>query len=107
MQEWLARAASQLDLQVCIDFSVPLADGRTLRSQAHFPDLGGDKGTLIFTFQQDLDAVARRELKNHGYALSTFSEPLDNESFDIQSYASMFREWGWTGALGAKPRFMR
>lgn len=94
-------------LRLSIDYPVLLMDGRSVQSQAFFPDLGGDEGTLVFSFQQELDAEARGELIRRGYSLSTFSEPLNGERFDVQSYASMFRDWGWTGKLGEKPVFMR
>lgn len=107
MHTWLAKAASDLGLRVQVGFNVRLSCGKTIQTQAVFPDLGGESGTLVFTFQQELGSEERQELKSMGFALSTFSEPGEGEQFDLQSYAEMFRAWGWTGSLGEKPRFMR
>ena len=47
------------------------------------------------------------ELKNAGYGFSVIDEPRPDEEFDITAFKEMFREWGWSGQLGAKPAWMR
>ena len=106
MQEWLARAAEELTVRVMIGYVVTLSDGRRLTSQALFPDFGGPFGTLVFRSQDSLDEAARRDLVAQGYGMSTFAEPLPNEDFDVDSYAEMFSEWGWTSAEAKKPAWL-
>lgn len=106
MQEWLARAAEDLGVCMLISYVVTLSDGRKLTSQALFPDFGNTFGTLVFQSQDAIDASARRDLMTQGYGISTFSEPLPNEEFDIDNYREMFSEWGWTSAEAKKPEWM-
>lgn len=106
MQEWLARAAEELAIRVVIGYAVTLSDGRRLTSQALFPDFGSPFGTLVFRFQDLPNEAARRELVAQGYGMSTFSEPLPHEDFDVDSYAEMFSEWGWTSAEAKRPAWL-
>jgi len=104
MQEWLARAASELGLRVTIGHTVTLFDGTELVSEALFPDLSNPLGILVF--QETPDANARQELVQRGLGISTFSAPLPDQEFDLDSYAGMFAEWGWTGPEELKPAWM-
>jgi hypothetical protein len=106
MQVWLARAAEELGVRIFLGYAAVLSDGTRLPSQALFPDLGGVFGTLVFDSADVLDAAARRDLAAQGYSISTFSEPLPNEEFDVGSYAEMFSEWGWTSNERQKPSWM-
>ncbi|HVT32934.1 MAG TPA: hypothetical protein VHE32_09820 [Rhodanobacteraceae bacterium] len=106
MQEWLACAAKKLDVRVAIAYVAVLSNGMRLPTQALFPDLGGALGTLVFDSADILDSTARRDLIAQGYAISTFSKPLQMEDFDIDSYAEMFSEWGWTSEEMRKPTWM-
>ncbi|MBU1357721.1 MAG: hypothetical protein KJ901_03050, partial [Gammaproteobacteria bacterium] len=107
MQERLSRAAGELGLRVSIAYVARLPNGRLASAQALFPDLGGVLGTLIFSSENALEGTLREELKAHGFSISTFSEPLPNEDFDIENYAEMFSDWGWTREVELKPRWMR
>jgi hypothetical protein len=31
---------------------------------------------------------------------------LPNEQFDLQNYAEMFKDWGWSGPPGMRPDWM-
>lgn len=106
MQEWLARAAKELGLRVEIGRIVILASGRPVVSQALFPDLSCPLGNLVFRSDETPDASTRRELSERGFGISTFSEPRAEGVFDLDSYAEMFAEWGWTGNAAAKPTWM-
>ena len=106
MQGWLARAAKELELRVEISYNVTLSDGRTLVSQALFLELGNPRGTLVFDWKDEIDNDVRHDLTYQGYGVSTFSEPLPSEVFDIDGYAEMFAEWGWAGKADQKPAWM-
>jgi len=106
MQQWLARAAEELGVRIVVEYVVHLPDGMAFPVRALFPDLGGALGTLVLDSADTLDASTRRALTDQGFSMSTFSEPLPNEEFDIGSYAEMFAEWGWTSAGRPKPTWM-
>jgi hypothetical protein len=106
MQEWLARAADELGVRVEIGRVVTLSDGMNVGCQALFPDLGNVLGTLVFDSDNAVDSGVRRELVAQGYGMSTFSEPLAGEVFDLDGYAQMFAEWGWTGSASKRPTWM-
>jgi len=106
MQEFLARAAEELGLRVEIGYVVTLSDGRKLMSQALLPDLGNPLGTLVFDSPRIVDSSARKDIRSQGYGMSTFSQPLPTQTFDVESYARMFAEWGWAGSDADKPGWM-
>ena len=106
MQEWLTRAAEELGIRIVVGHVACLSNGKTVQAQVFFPDLGSVHGTLVFSSVDAPDAVHRRHLVEQGFAMSTFSEPLPNEEFDLRNYADMFAEWGWTGDIGLKPVWM-
>lgn len=106
MQHWLARAADELGVRVMIGYVVTLSDGRKLTSQALFPDFGSTFGTLVFRSEDAIDSDARRDIVKQGYGMSTFSDPLPNEEFNVDNYAEMLAEWGWTRAEAEKPEWM-
>lgn len=106
MQKYLERAAKELGICIEIGRKITLSDGRALTPQALFPDLGSELGTLVFRWEDDLDAETRHELVSKGYGVSTFSEPSSAEAFDVNNYAEIFSEWGWVGASNMKPKWM-
>jgi hypothetical protein len=106
MQEWLARAAKELDVRIIVGYVAHLPDGNSFPTQALFPDLGAVLGTIVLDSAYKYDAVVRHRLLEQGFTISTFSEPLPNEEFDLEGYAEMFSEWGWTGDKSLKPEWM-
>ncbi len=106
MQQWLARAAAELDLRIVVGYVVHLPNGIAFPTQALFPDLGGALGMLVLDSADRLDAPTRNALVNQGFSISAFSEPLPSEEFDIGGYAEMFAEWGWTSNDRPKPTWM-
>ncbi|SFI82275.1 hypothetical protein, partial [Bradyrhizobium sp. Gha] len=47
-----------------------------------------------------------QELLDAGYGYSVVDEPWPDEQFDVTAFQEMFRDWGWSGRLGAKPAWM-
>jgi len=107
IQEWLTRAAAELGIRIVVGYAARLSDGTAFPTQALFPDLGGALGTIVLDSTDSCDAAIRRHLIAQGFSISTFSEPLANEEFDVGSYAEMFAEWGWTSDDLQKPDWMR
>jgi hypothetical protein len=107
LQQYLFRAASELGLRIEVDHVVTLADGRAMRSQALFPDLGNVSGTLVFSFDDPMDRSAREELKARAYAMSTMGVSGQNSTFDIQSFIETCSDWGWVGDPSKIPSWMK
>lgn len=106
MQKYLARAAKELDLRIELGYVIHLQSGNTLPTQALFPDLSGALGMVVIDSAENLDEQTENAITDHGLSISTFSQPLPNEKFDIDSYLQMFAEWGWTGDPSKRPRWM-
>ena len=106
IQEWLARAAAELGVRIVVGYVARLSDETAFPMQALFPDLGGALGMIVLDSADSCDAVTRRRLVAQGFSISTFSEPLANEEFDVGGYAEMFAEWGWTSDDLEKPDWM-
>ena len=111
MQRHLFRSADELGLRIEIGFILTLSDGKTLISEALFPDLSNPRGIMVFSSNDenghyDLAWASRKEIQNLGYGFSSFHSPSDNDVIDIKSYSEMFDEWGWTGELQIKPHWM-
>ena len=103
MQEFLARAAQELGVRIFLAHVVVLSNGRQIPTQALFPDLGGTFGTIVF---DSPDPESERDLIAQGYSISTYLQPPPTEEFDLESYAEMFSEWGWTSNEMQKPPWM-
>lgn len=104
--EWLWRACSELGLHIDLRFRTTLPSGRELTALARIADLGAPNGMLLFQSYDDIrDCV--QVLRDAGYGYSIVDEPHHDEGFDLASFQEMFRDWGWRGALGSKPRWMR
>lgn len=106
LQEELSRAAKELGLRIVVGYAARLQNGSAVTAQALFPDLGGALGTIVFDSADTCDAETRRALVAKGFSISTFSQPLGSEDFDLDSYAEMFEEWGWTNDEHRKPDWM-
>lgn len=104
LQDQLTRAAVELGLSIELDHRVMLTDRSELVSVVWFPDLGAPKGTLVF--QRSLPASHVHALQQTGYTVSIIAEPPDLEPFDLDSFAEMFAEWGWTGKAADRPAWM-
>jgi hypothetical protein len=106
MQEWLERAAKELGIEIIVGFVIRLPDGSSFTTQALLPNLGADKGTVVIDSSFEVNLFAERYLLEQGFTISSFSAPLQNEIFDLDGYAEMFSEWGWTGDESLKPEWM-
>jgi hypothetical protein len=92
--------------RVFLAYAAVVSDRKQIPTQALFPDLGGALGNLVFDSVDFLDPEARRDLVEQGYGISTFAQPLAKQEFDLEGYAEMFSEWGWTSTEMQKPTWM-
>lgn len=104
LQDCLARAGEQLDVDVIIPFGLLLPAGRRLIAEALLPQLGASKGMIVFRSYDEVGNVAA-DIIRLGYAHSVLDEPSPHETHDVEDYVEMFRDWGWA-AQGPKPRWM-
>ena len=105
LREFLFSAAGELGLRVESEHTIVLADGTRLTAEAFFPDLGGPTGIAVFS-SDDLSAVSIEELLRAGHTASFIGEPGAREVLEIDGYARMFAEWGWTGGPDRRPFWM-
>lgn len=61
---------------------------------------------LLFRAYDDIRGHVQ-ELEDAGYGFSVVGEPRPDEEFDLTAFQEMFRDWGWSGRLGAKPVWMQ
>lgn len=102
----LWRACAELGLRVDLGFRIGLPGVSEVVTIARVADLGALNGMLIVRSYADISAV-KDALLEAGYGFSVLDEPNPGEEFDLESFKSMFRDWGWSGDLGKKPAWMR
>ena len=99
------KAGRELGITVVAPFSLKLASGDSLIATAYLPELGAERGTLVFTSPFNV-APFFPFLKLSGYTCSTYGNPSLLEIYDVESYRDMFRDWGWTSLDNKKPSWM-
>jgi len=102
MIEWLERAAEALGLKVERDYEVQLPGQEGIRATARVLHLGGPMGMLVFERYDDAKRLADR-LVEAGFGYTILDEPRADEVFDLESYAEMAADWGWSGPSDLKP----
>ena len=107
LQKDFHRAATELGLLIELNHDVKLSDGRILRAQVWLPDLGNVSGTLVFSFRDDVDSEARRELKERAFLLSTMGDGIPGVEFDLDRFVETFSEWGWCGDPERTPAWIK
>lgn len=100
------RACSALGLRAELGFRPALPTGQVVVAVARIADLGAPNGMLLFCAYDEMRGHVQ-ELKDAGYGFSALDEPRPDEEFDLAVFQEMFRDWGWSGRLGAKPAWMR
>jgi len=103
--EALSSACATLGLTFEPSYIVQIDENVALKTLARIRELGDDNGMLILTRYDEVEPFTRR-LADLGYGFAVLGEPKDTEAFDLDGYKRMFRDWGWTGALGSKPGWM-
>ena len=68
-------------------------------------DLGAENGMLVVSDYDDVKAHLA-EITKAGYGFSVLDEPSPLEGYDLESYAQMFRDWGWSGVESQRPQWM-
>jgi len=102
LQDEILLACRQLKLQVDFDFQVTLDDGHKVKAAARVRDVGAKNGMLVVSDFEDIKNSVD-SIINAGYGYSVIDEPGPSMQFDLESYAEMFRDWGWSGGKGREP----
>ncbi len=105
LNEWLSRSCLELDLSLESLIEISLPNGVQFRNMVLIPNLGSQKGILILNSFDDLKGQSTA-FKNAGYGYSVLGEPYPNETYDIESFKEMYRDWGWFGDPIQKPSWM-
>jgi len=102
---WLAQARDELGLHVDREFTVALDDKHVIHAVARVRDLGAEKGMLVVSDYDEVKAHLA-QITKAGYGLSVLDEPSPLEEYDLERYAQMFRDWGWSGVESQRPQWM-
>ena len=105
LQSFLERACNELGLRIVAPYFLTIREGVQINALALLPDLGASKGMIVVKDFVDLGS-AGTELPIMGYGYSVFSEPLTNDSYDLDSYVELFSDWGWGNVNERKPDWM-
>ena len=95
-----------LGSQAELGFRLVLPSGQAVVAVARIADLGAPNGMLLFRADDEI-RDHDQEFEDAGYGFSVVDEPRPDEEFDLTAFQEMFRDWGWSGRLGAKPAWMR
>lgn len=96
LEKWLIKTRQASNLKIDYGFIAIIGDNNQIQSVARIHGIGGMNGMLIFRHYDKVRAYVD-EVKRAGYGFSVLDEPGDEESFDLQSFQEMFRDWGWSG----------
>ncbi|GLQ97275.1 hypothetical protein [Dyella mobilis] len=101
---YLKAACRELGLQIEPGFVIKTQAG-AVQAEARIVHLGSVNGMLIFSNYSQL-REHQSELLTGGYGFSVLDTPLHNETYDLESYIEMFRDWGWAGPEAERPEWM-
>ena len=103
LQKYLLQGTAELKIRLSIEPRIILPDGKNLNVEAHFPDFGFAKGTLIFEIHSPPERDARQMLLAKNYSISTLSAPEPEMEFDRDSFVKMLSDWTWNGPDDESP----
>lgn len=102
---WLVRACDELGLHVDREFTITLDGKHMVHAVARVRGLGAESGMLVILDYDEVKAHLT-EITRSGYGFSILDEPSSQEEYDLESYAQMFRDWGWSGIETQRPLWM-
>jgi hypothetical protein len=103
--EALSKACTALGLTFEAGYVVKIDENVVLKTVGRIRELGDDNGMLVLARYDEVEPFTQR-LADLGYGFSVLGEPKDAAVFDLDGYKRIFRDWGWSGALGSKPSWM-
>jgi hypothetical protein len=89
-----------------LGFYLALDDDQGIGAVARIANLGAPNGMLVFSSYDEVCSL-KEKLLDAGYGFSVLDEPGPDEEYDLESFKTVFRDWGWAGPLGQKPPWMR
>jgi hypothetical protein len=104
MEIW--RACADLGLTVDLGYVLALNGEQGIKAVARITNVGAPNGMLIFSSYDEVRGQ-KDKLLDAGYGFSVLDEPESSEEYDVESFKSIFRDWGWAGPIGKKPAWMQ
>ena len=95
LESWILQACNALGLHADFGLVVDVGEGHQVATLARIRNLGGRNGMLVVRKYDDVRPYAQR-LVQDGYGYSVLDEPRSDETFDLDSFREMFRDWGWS-----------
>lgn len=105
LTSWLVQACNELGLQIDTDITITLPDKRAVHAVACIRGLGAENGVLVISSYDEVKDYLD-EISRAGYGFSVLDEPLAQEKYNLESYAQMFRDWGWFGIETQRPAWL-
>jgi len=93
-QEFLNRACNQFGLQLQTNISFVTPSGKKLVADAVISQ--PNRNFKMFIFGEAPNLSELEFVTGQGCGFTSFGEPLENEDFEIETYAEMFRDWGFS-----------
>jgi hypothetical protein len=104
LEQWFEIGGRELGVRVLLRPKIPLSNDIQLEPTAWLPDFGGGKGTLIFEGSLNYRNLALF-VRDAGYTASTMGSVTKEFAFDVQEFAGMLSEWGWSSD-GPQPEWL-
>lgn len=103
-QPWKA-AEDDLGLEIVAPFEVCLASTQNLVAKFLVKNFGERNGMLVFT---DYEAIKphQEQLHDLGYGFSILESQHENEVYTREDFIDLLSEWGWTGDIAMKPKWI-
>jgi hypothetical protein len=101
----ILRACAELDLSVEFHVLIMFENERPLQALAKIATVGAAKGMLVFLSYETI-RNSTEKLLDAGFGFTILDEPASEEEFDLESFKTMIRDWGWAGPPDKKPGWM-
>lgn len=93
-QEFLKNACDRFGLTIQLNVEVTLSSGN--RTEADAVISQANRKSRMFIFENTMSSKEFQSLVDQGDGYASFDEPSANEEFDLENYAEMFRDWGFS-----------
>lgn len=104
MRRWL-RVQQDLDVEICVDLTLLLADQVRLRVPVLVPEFGAEKGMVVVPEYQMIENQVSSLIQG-GYGFSVIGYSMQDAVCPVDSYVEMLLDWGWSGKAEERPAWL-